>query len=157
MARDGALPSESRGYAPTPTSSIASMQPRVLVVDDEDDIRQAIAECLLDGCRFEVITAATGAEALEVLRGWAPDLIVVDFVMPGMSGQELVDECRRNPRLASIPVLVTTAMKGAHVDGAIAHLDKPFDVEQLLEAVRNCLGNRDAERPALGMSSSVRE
>ncbi len=111
---------------------------RLLVVEDDPDIRDALAECLADS-GFAVTTASDGAAGLECLRAQRIDLVLLDLVMPGMDGQSFMAELRKLPHAANVPVIVTTGMTAARVAGADARLDKPFDIEELLSAVRSCL------------------
>jgi DNA-binding response OmpR family regulator len=106
----------------------------ILVVDDDHDICDMIAEALaLDGHR--VLTASNGQMALEQARRDRPDLIVLDLMMPGMSGWEFLEAQREDPDLASVPVIVDTACPQTRVDGAAVILQKPFDVDTLLATV----------------------
>jgi CheY-like chemotaxis protein len=108
--------------------------PTILVVDDERDICDVMAEALtLDGHR--VLTASNGQMALEQARKDRPDLIVLDLMMPVMSGWEFLEAQREDPALASVPVIVGTAFPETQVDGAAVILQKPFDVDTLLAAV----------------------
>lgn len=113
----------------------------VLIVEDDQDIRESIAEVLRDeGHAAE--TAAHGAEALALLRREShppPRLILLDLMMPVMNGWELCAELLKDARLASIPVVVLSgdarvAGKAAelHADGALA---KPVSIAGLLEVV----------------------
>ena len=121
----------------------ARAMPLILVVDDEYDIRDLIAEALaLEG--FDVSTASNGKDALEQARANPPDLILLDLMMPVMSGWEFMEAQRRDPELASIPVLVVTASFDSEVEGAAALMRKPFDLDTLLPTVaRLCDGGRD--------------
>jgi CheY-like chemotaxis protein len=112
--------------------------PSVLVVDDDADIRETVAEILRDE-GYEVETAANGAEALAVLRGMQPALILLDLAMPVMSGEELRAEMLREPALAAIPTVVMTAADrirektaGMNVAAALA---KPVRMKELIETV----------------------
>lgn len=111
----------------------------VLVVDDDVDIRSTIREILEDE-GYRVTEAANGAEALEKLReGPAPDLILLDLSMPVMSGSEFRVEQRKDPSIASIPVVVVSAvgsldLKVAPLEAA-AFLRKPVQLDELLEVV----------------------
>jgi CheY-like chemotaxis protein len=108
--------------------------PTILVVDDDQEIRSMIAEALaLDGHR--VLTASNGQMALEQARRHHPDLIVLDLMMPVMSGWEFLEARREDPDLASVPVIVDTAFPEAQIDGAAVILQKPFDVDTLLATV----------------------
>jgi CheY-like chemotaxis protein len=110
---------------------------RVLVVDDDATIRDALELALSDE-GYEVEAAANGREALSVLAGWRPDLIVLDLTMPIMNGWEFCAEQRRAGYF-DVPVLVLTARRGAttlsSVVGATATVHKPFNLTDLLEQV----------------------
>lgn len=107
---------------------------RVLVIEDERDIREALAEALeYEG--YEVAVAANGREALRSLdRGPIPDVILLDLVMPEMSGWEFRQVQVRDPALAGIPVVVVSASDpgSARPD---RHLPKPFAIDALFDAV----------------------
>ncbi len=111
---------------------------RVLVVDDEDAIRTAVADAL-DFEGYEVITATNGAEALEQVRTARPDAVVLDLMMPVMDGWTFMEACRREGLCAQTPVLVMSAYR--HLSetapnlGAKACIAKPFDLDVLLGAV----------------------
>jgi CheY-like chemotaxis protein len=115
------------------------MIPRVLVVDDDPDVREALA-CALGDDGFDVLLARDGAEALDALwAGAAPRAIVLDLGMPRMSGWRFRDLQRRDPALARIPVVVMTAEAPLGID-ADRILRKPCTLAQLVEAVRGALG-----------------
>ncbi len=120
----------------------------VLVVDDDDDFRAALAETLEDeGC--DVVDARTGEAALALLddaakgRARAPDLLVLDLLMPRMSGIEVLQRLRKSRRWASLPVLVVTAVNDQMLP---VRLDVPIafkpDVQAVLDAVRQQLARR---------------
>jgi CheY-like chemotaxis protein len=83
-------------------------RPRILVVDDDPDVRQILVSYLGDG-EAEVRTAANGREALERLEESLPDLILLDLIMPVMDGMAFLDALRLDPRCQNIPVAVITA------------------------------------------------
>ncbi len=122
------------------TAGMACAMPMVLVVDDDHDIREAIAAALtLDG--YRVSTARNGKFALEQAHAHRPDLIVLDFMMPVMNGWQFMEAQRGDPELAAIPVVVETAVPDSQVEGAAVLLGKPFDLDTLLTAVsRLCHG-----------------
>ena len=109
---------------------------RVLVVDDEDDLR-FLARTMLERAGHEVLTAANGRQALEVIGQEAVDLVVVDIQMPVMDGSELIAELRAGPRTSCIPIVMWSADpdRGADADEVIV---KPYGgllgpIERLLE------------------------
>jgi CheY-like chemotaxis protein len=111
-----------------------------MVVEDDAETRELIAEVLRDD-GYNVQTAANGAEALAALRttASAPTLILLDLMMPVMSGWQFLDERAGDPRLARIPVLVLSAdptRQLASSRGVVAVVGKPFDLPRLLKLVR---------------------
>jgi CheY-like chemotaxis protein len=113
----------------------------VLVVDDDRSVRDLLETILRP--RYNVVVANTGVEALNVLRERPTDAVVLDLRMPDMDGRMFLTECRSQPRLATLPVLVVSAEPSAHEDsqrlGVQACLPKPFDVDSLLGAVEQLL------------------
>jgi two-component system cell cycle sensor histidine kinase/response regulator CckA len=121
------------------TISNASASPVVLVVDDEEPIRMA-ARRILEASGYAVLEAENGARAIELLQGGtAVDLVIADFEMPGMSGEEMVRQLRTERR--DLKVLYVSG----YIDRLLnerptlwegeAFLDKPFTFEGLTEAV----------------------
>src|SRR2546428_12822032 len=90
------------------------LRQKILVVEDEGDIRELIRYNLVQE-GFAVEEAEDGAEALERVQRRAPDLLVLDLMLPRMSGLELCRRLRANPETARLPIIVVTA-KGAEVD-----------------------------------------
>jgi len=113
----------------------------VLVVDDDYDIREALSDVLAaEG--YSVITAADGGEALERLRGGVrPAVMLLDLMMPRVSGVEVIDALRKDESLCQIPVVVCSANRGVH-----GVLRKPVSVEELLEAVARAIRPRPPVR-----------
>ena len=106
----------------------------VLVVDDNDDIREMEAQALeTDG--YRVSTAPNGRVALELAHARRPNLILLDLMMPVMTGWEFLGALREVPALASVPVVVVTALDDAYPEGAVAFVRKPFFIETLLATV----------------------
>jgi CheY-like chemotaxis protein len=105
---------------------------RVLVVDDERLVREMLRD-FLTAVGDEVCTAASGTEALEVLRTFQPDVIIVDMVMPGMSGTDVLDAVRRAG--LTVPVILISGYVTTIPDGFFAFLRKPFDLRKLAEVV----------------------
>jgi CheY-like chemotaxis protein len=111
----------------------------ILVVEDDPYIRQEIAD-LLGEHGFQVLLAANGAEALALLRGTRPCLVVLDLMMPVMDGWTFRAEQLKDPDVAEVPVLILSGggnvARAAEDLGAVSYLNKPFTAELLLEAVR---------------------
>ncbi len=113
--------------------------PRVLVVDDERTIRSVITEVLAEeGC--EVRSARNGREALEVVLLWRPDAILLDLMMPVMDGWAFREAMRGLPDgLDGVPVIVLSGAREVRAEadalGAAAALPKPFDLDEVIEAV----------------------
>lgn len=115
---------------------------RILYVEDEKDI-QAVAKISLEMVGgFELKICSSGQEALEVAADFAPDLVLLDVMMPGMDGPTTMKNLRELPPLAAIPMVFMTAkVQPAEIDeylamGAIGVIAKPFDPMKLAEEVR---------------------
>jgi len=117
---------------------------KVLVVDDEIHIVHVVAIKLRNN-GFDVITAANGAEALELALAEKPDIIVTDFQMPTMTGLELVENIRQNEQTRNIPVILLTARSFAIEDEQRENLQiaqclsKPFSPKELLRSIEDVL------------------
>jgi CheY-like chemotaxis protein len=110
---------------------------RVLVVDDDAAIREITAEVLRD-VGYDVVCAMNGEQALRELRGeQRPHLVLLDLMMPVMSGWELLELLQSADDLSKIPVVVVSAMSAP---GAHEHLAKPIDLDLLLATVRRLVG-----------------
>jgi len=108
----------------------------VLVVDDDPDICESVAD-LLVGVGFHVITAGDGAQALSIIeRDGRPDAMLLDLMMPGMSGWDFLAYRSRSEALLGIPVIVTSAADFTMGPDVVAFLPKPFDPEKLILALR---------------------
>ena len=107
----------------------------ILIVDDEIDIREAVAELLAEE-GYEVIDAGDGAEALRKAREFHPSVVLLDLMMPGMSGWEFCAKRRGDPELERIPVIVLSALGRVQGIDAVDYLQKPFELDDLLTAVK---------------------
>jgi len=117
------------------------MGKRVVLVEDELNIAEAI-RFLLSREGWRVETLANGASALEVIRKAMPDLVMLDVMLPGRSGFEILQDLRADPDLEALPVLMLTA-RGQSRDREMAEragvsrfMTKPFSNAEMLDAVR---------------------
>lgn len=109
--------------------------PPILIVEDERDLRESLQEYFEDQ-GFRVTGAANGAEALEILAGEElPCVVILDLVMPVVSGNEVYDRMQQDPRLAAVPVIVSTSDPSRAPNGVLI-MRKPIDLRRLLGAVR---------------------
>jgi adenylate cyclase len=90
--------------------SLPPRRPRLLVVDDDAPTREALIEGLSDE-GFVVVAAEEGAQALEMMIETRPDVVLLDLMMPGMNGWEVLDEMKARPALRDIPVVIVTASR----------------------------------------------
>ncbi|MGA7314151.1 MAG: response regulator [Silvibacterium sp.] len=125
------------------------MQRRILIIDDEDDIRQVAALSLETVAGWEVVTANSGADGIRSAQVEKPDAILLDVMMPGMDGPTTFLEIKKNPEIAGIPVILLTAkVQGADQKrfanlGVSAILFKPFDPLTLAQQMSDALGWKD--------------
>ncbi len=117
--------------------------PEVLVVEDDSPIRSMLADVLHDA-GYQVVEAANGLEAIQALREGRPDLIVLDLMLPRMSGWQFLERSRTVLDQNRIPVVVLSAIQG-HSDypatlGVAAWFTKPLDVERFLGVVEDLTG-----------------
>ncbi len=123
----------------------------VLVVDDEESVRTFLAE-FLGSSGYQVRSASSGAQALDMLAGGSFDAVLLDVMMPEMSGLEVLGRYRSNGGTA--PVIVLSALTGqddavrAMKLGATDYLSKPFDNAELEDVLSRALGRRNVARPA---------
>lgn len=120
----------------------------ILYVDDEADIRMIVEMSLQLRPGIEVRTAISGDAALEMLRtaSWRPDLLMVDVMMPGLTGPELLEKLRAEPGTAELPIIFVTArarpqdVQAYIAQGALGVITKPFDpmalADQVLELIK---------------------
>jgi CheY-like chemotaxis protein len=111
----------------------------ILVVDDDHDLRESLRE-ILEEEGFETIGASNGQEAIDLLRGGqpAPRVILLDIMMPVMTGLDVVDRLRRDAPFSSTPVVFMTAFRTlVKTDLKTRVLYKPFSIDGMLAAIRN--------------------
>lgn len=116
---------------------------RVLVVDDEADIRAIIKGCLEDIAEWDVLTATSGEEGIRLAATERPDGILMDVSMPGMSGLEALRRLQEDSRTQAIPVVLLTAKALSEEQEIFATLaisgviTKPFDPMTLVDQIMN--------------------
>jgi CheY-like chemotaxis protein len=111
----------------------------ILIVEDDPPIAEILASAIGDERGYTALRVGSAEEALAALRSLAPDLVLLDIRLPGMSGLELYDRIRSDPRYRSLPVIIETG--GHHADelrerGIATYLRKPFDVDQVVRFVK---------------------
>ena len=126
------------------------MSKKILIVDDEVYIRVLLAQALEDfeDAGVDVLLAGNGLEAWEMAQAERPDLIILDVMMPGLSGYEICQRIKSDPDLSSTHVIMLTA-KGQEADrlrsvevGANEYITKPFDPDYLIGRIAHVLDVR---------------
>lgn len=124
----------------------------VLIVEDDKPTGDVLAGAINEERGYRAITAATADEALNAMTNFDPDLLVVDIRLPGMSGLELYDRVRADPRFRSLPVVFETGGGREHAQelrerGVGAYIKKPFDVHELVKFVKRLIPPRTGPPP----------
>jgi CheY-like chemotaxis protein len=140
MERTTRTEHEHEACSPADVGPRRADQRPVLVVEDEHDLRETVSE-LLEYDGFRVIQAANGREALALANKTDPCLIVLDLMMPVMTGWQVMETLEQEGRLDSTPVVIVSASHDAPA-GARAFLPKPFGLEALLETVEQLAGDQ---------------
>lgn len=123
------------------------MATTVLLCDDEEVLR-SLVRATLDDDGYSILEARDGDESLELARSAHPDLIVLDMMMPGRSGLDVLQELRKDPELGNTPVVMLTARArqsdrdAAVAAGADRYLSKPFSPLELISVVEDLLDRR---------------
>jgi len=117
--------------------SLKSQPEPILVVEDDDDTRDALC-VLLAGQNYRVLDAKNGREALEVLTRSPLALIIMDLSMPVMTGWQLLDSIRDEKLLPDVPIIVLSADNQPPADD-VCFLQKPVGAQHLLEEISSCL------------------
>jgi DNA-binding response OmpR family regulator len=118
---------------------------RILVVDDEPNVRNLVVETLNYIGNYEIMEASTGKEALDIVKNEKPDLIILDLMLPDIDGYTICEQIKENPSLDTL-ILILSA-RNSDIDkkvgygmGADDYLTKPFTLKELIEKVQNLLG-----------------
>lgn len=135
----------------TRTSVAMDRRLTVLIAEDEPDNREVIRSIVEDVGGHRALLAADGEEALRLAEEELPDVVLLDLVLPRLTGFEVTRRLKANSRTAHIPVIAITALgrwqdrREAYSAGAADYLEKPFDLDALLQKLR---ANADALRPS---------
>lgn len=119
----------------------------VLVVDDEPDI-VSIVKGMLEGEGYDVLCAGDGLEVFALLADRIPDVLIIDRMMPGMNGMEIISKLKESPKTSSIPVIMLTSMDKfddvteGYKQGADGYITKPFTKAQIINGVNLVLTSR---------------
>jgi CheY-like chemotaxis protein len=131
------------------------MSATILVVDDNEDVAQITASFLRNK-GYTAVIAPDGVRALELVAQQPPDCILLDVMMPRLSGLEVLARLKRDAVTSTIPIILVTArvrdedVLEGYKEGADYYITKPFSSEQLLYGVRLVLGQLDAAEPPRG-------
>ena len=118
--------------------------PKILIVDDDQDTRQLL-KIRLEANGYEIAFAADAVTAIAIAREEKPDLVLLDFGLPGGDGVVVMERLKTFPALAHIPIVVVSAREPSATEprataaGAAAYVQKPIDNEELLGAIRAAL------------------
>jgi len=119
----------------------------ILIADDHDHLRLLVSKTL-GGPDYRIIEARDGDEAYALALTESPDLLILDWMMPGKSGIQVVERLRKDPTIGDVPVIMLTA-RAQNADrnravtlGVHAYLVKPFSPIELMETVEKILGER---------------
>jgi DNA-binding response OmpR family regulator len=117
---------------------------KILVIDDSKVIRMRVKDMLPEG-NFDIIEAKDGLEGFNLIRAENPNLIMLDFLLPKMSGWEVYQEIQKQQKFRSIPLVLMSGRKEEVTDKItepfeyFSFVEKPFDREQLVDAIRDAM------------------
>lgn len=119
---------------------------RIMVVDDEESLRELVT-AIMEQEGYEVIRAADGNECLKKLKTVRPDLILLDMMMPGMSGREVCEKIRQDPKTKDLKVAFLTVAKFSEAGKGtlkemkvLDYITKPFENNDLIKRVKKMVG-----------------
>ena len=124
-----------------------------ILIADDDDLLAALVQFKLEAAGHRVMIVGNGALAIEAVRREQPDLVVLDAMMPVLTGHEVLARLKADPACAAVPVIMLTARRGqddvvaALRGGAADYLTKPFIPEELLARVETALAQSRASDP----------
>ena len=124
-----------------------SSKKTVLIIEDEEDAAELFAE-MMRVSGFRVVKTSSSAPAIAMMTGEKPDVVLLDIMMPEISGLDILRQMRRDPTLVNIPVIVLSALstptdiRHSMEAGASTYLTKPVGFIDLKEAVERALGSQ---------------
>jgi DNA-binding response OmpR family regulator len=140
----GSMPGEESGTAAADPTRFPAARKRVLIAEDDRDIRELVAT-KLRSVGLEVIEVTDGTAALEAIRTDRPDLVLLDVMMPGLSGLDVIEELRSSALTVDLPAILLTA-RSQEFDvqaglslGATDYVVKPFSPRDLVDRVQAAL------------------
>ena len=120
--------------------------PKIMVVDDEESLRELV-KAIFESEGYDITIAASGQECLEKLKNEKPDLILMDMMMPGMSGRETTENIRKNPSTKKLKIVFLTVARFSETGketleqlNVTDYVTKPFDNEDLVKRVKKIVG-----------------
>jgi len=118
---------------------------KILIVDDEPHLVELLS-AILDAEGYDVVTANNGQDALDELKKLTPDLVVLDMMMPGMSGREVCEKIRANPKTKGLKVMFLTVAKFSETGKRVLddmkvrdYMTKPFENTELVKRIKKIL------------------
>ncbi|PIQ88622.1 MAG: hypothetical protein COV72_07365 [Candidatus Omnitrophica bacterium CG11_big_fil_rev_8_21_14_0_20_42_13] len=123
------------------------MAKKILIIEDESDTCKAL-RFRFENRGFDVICAKDGRDGLEKAQAEFPALIILDLMLPELSGEEVCKEIRRNESIAKVPIIMLTAKDTdtdrvvGRVIGADSYMTKPFEIEELLREINRLIENK---------------
>lgn len=124
------------------------MPKTIMIVDDELHMVE-LEKAILEADGFKTITALNGDEALKLLEKNKPDLILLDMMMPGMSGREVCEKIRKNPKTKNLKIIFVTVARFSEVGKDLLknmnvsdYITKPFDNDDLVARVKKFVGSK---------------
>jgi CheY-like chemotaxis protein len=124
---------------------VFTMPKKIMVVDDEPSLRELV-QAVLEAAGLEVITVESGKKCLEKLKTVKPDLVLMDMMMPGISGRETTEEIRKNSKTKTQKIIFLTVAQFSEVGKqalkdlkVLDYISKPFDNEDLISRVKKAL------------------
>lgn len=126
------------------SAAVESDEGCVLVVDDEEDVRETLRD-LIELCGCSAVVAANGAEGLQVLARCRPCMVILDLLMPVMNGEEMLAVMRSEPALSALPVVISTSAP-ERAPAGLPVLKKPLEIAAFVTWIRSLCECRNASR-----------